>query len=112
VYWAAHHRRRELWLGYSAVQAIVGTMLAPSVADHYLARTGFSGQQVKDMPVSPDRRDNLFAPVPDKAATHGIFDDKAKTRSPELLAASHRGLLAGTVVAAVAALGGVIAARR
>jgi short-subunit dehydrogenase len=112
VYWAAHHRRRELWLGYSAVQAIVGTMLAPSVADHYLARTGFSGQQVKDMPVSPDRPDNLFAPVPDKAATHGIFDDKAKTRSPELLAASHRGLLAGAVVAAVAALGGVIAARR
>jgi hypothetical protein len=67
---------------------------------------------VKDMPVPPDRPDNLFAPVPDKAATHGIFDDKAKTRSPELLASTNRGLLAGTVVAAVAALGGVIAARR
>jgi short-subunit dehydrogenase len=112
VYWAAHHRRRELWVGYSAVQAIVGTMLAPSVADHYLARTGFSGQQAKNMPVPPDRPDNLFAPVPDKAATHGIFDDKAKTRSPELWAATHRGLLAGTAVAAAAALSGVIAARR
>jgi short-subunit dehydrogenase len=113
VYWAAHHRRRELWVGYSSVQAIAGTMLAPSVADHYLARTGFSGQQAKNMPVPPGRPDNLFAPVPDKAATHGIFDDKAKTRSPELWAATHRGLLAGTAFAAAAALGaGVIAARR
>ena len=40
VYWAAHHRRRELWVGYSAVQAIVGGALAPSFADWYLARTG------------------------------------------------------------------------
>jgi short-subunit dehydrogenase len=113
VYWAAHHRRRELWVGYSSVQAIVGTMLAPSLADHYLARTGFDGQQVKDMPVPPDRPDNLFHPVLEKAATHGIFDDKAKTRSPELWAATHRGLLAGTVVAAAAALGaGLFAACR
>jgi hypothetical protein len=113
VYWAAHHRRRELWVGYSAVQAIVGTMLAPSLADHYLARTGFSGQQVKNMPVPPDRPDNLYEPVADKAATHGIFDDKAKTRSPELWAATHRGLLAGVVMGAAAALGtGLTALRR
>ena len=40
VYWAAHHRRRELWVGYSAVQAIVGTRRsAPPLADIYLART-------------------------------------------------------------------------
>jgi NAD(P)-dependent dehydrogenase (short-subunit alcohol dehydrogenase family) len=113
VYWAAHHRRRELWVGYSAVQAIVGTMLAPSVADHYLARTGFDGQQMKDMPLPPGRPDNLYEPVPDKAATHGIFDDKAKTRSPELWTATHRGLVAGAAVAAAAVLGaGLTAARR
>ena len=40
VYWAAHHRRRELWVGYSAVQAILGNKLAPSFADWYLAKTG------------------------------------------------------------------------
>ena len=55
VYWAAHHRRRELWVGYSAVQAILGNRLAPSFADWYLARTGFNGQQVQDMPVGPER---------------------------------------------------------
>jgi short-subunit dehydrogenase len=113
VYWAAHHRRRELWVGYSAVEAIVGNMLAPSLADRYLAKTGFSGQQIKDMPVPADRPNNLFAPVPELAATHGMFDDKAKTRSPQLWATTHRHLLAaalGASVAAAAATG--IAARR
>jgi short-subunit dehydrogenase len=113
VYWAAHHRRRELWVGYSAVEAIVGNMLAPSLADRYLAKTGFSGQQIKDMPVPADRPNNLFAPVPELAATHGMFDDKAKTRSPQLWATTHRHLLAaalGATAAAAAATG--IAARR
>ena len=38
------------------------------------------------MPVGRDRPDNLFEPVPSKAATHGIFDAQAKTRSPQLWA--------------------------
>jgi NAD(P)-dependent dehydrogenase (short-subunit alcohol dehydrogenase family) len=93
VYWAAHHKRRELWIGYSTVEAIVGGMLAPSFADWYLARTAFSGQQVQDMPVAADRPNNLYEPVPELAATHGIFDDQAKTRSPQLAATKHRRLL-------------------
>ncbi len=106
VYWAAHHHRRELWVGYSAVEAIVGTMIAPSLADRYLARTGISGQQMKDRPVPPDRPDNLFEPVPSLAATHGIFDDQAKTRSPQLWATTHRSQIAA---AALGALAGAIA---
>lgn len=111
VYWAAHHRRRELWVGYSAVQAILGNKLAPSFADWYLARTGFDGQQISDMPVSADRPDNLFEPVPAKAATHGIFDDQAKTRSPQLWAATHRAVVAGAL-AGVAAAGAAGVAKR
>lgn len=111
VYWAAHHRRRELWVGYSAVEAIVGNMLAPSLADRYLGKTGFSGQQIKDMPVPADRPNNLFAPVPELAATHGMFDDKAKTRSPQLWATTHRrSLLAAALGVAATAAG--TAARR
>ncbi|MFZ0091899.1 MAG: SDR family oxidoreductase [Solirubrobacteraceae bacterium] len=112
VYWAAHHRRRELWVGYSTVEAIVGTKLSGLAGDIYLARTGFSGQQVKDMPVAPDRPDNLFEPRPELAATHGIFDDKAKTGSPELWAATHRSVIAGAAVAAAAAIGAAITAAR
>ncbi len=112
VYWAAHHRRRELWVGYSTVEAIVGTKLSGLAGDIYLARTGFSGQQVKDMPVAPDRPDNLFEPRPELAATHGIFDDKAKTGSSELWAATHRSVIAGAAVAAAAAIGAAVTAAR
>ncbi len=112
VYWAAHHRRRELRVGYSAVEAILGNKLAPGIADRYLARTAFSGQQVSDLPVAPDRPDNLFAPVPDKAATHGIFDAEAKRRSPQLWAATHRSLLAGGAVLAGGAAAAAAAAAR
>ena len=109
VYWAAHHRRRELWVGYSTVQAIVGGMIAPSFADWYLSRSAFSGQQVSDMPVSGDRPDNLFEPQPQLAATHGIFDDQAKTSSPELWVATHRRMLAA-VAAGGALVGATLAA--
>jgi short-subunit dehydrogenase len=108
VYWAAHHRRRELWVGYSAVQAIIGGALAPSLADWYLARTGISGQQISGHPVDPDRPDNLFEPQPQLAATHGIFDDKAKSRSPELWTATHRRML-GAVAAGGALVGAGVA---
>lgn len=113
VYWAAHNRRRELRVGYSAMEAILGNKIAPSIADWYVAKTAFSGQQVKDMPASPDRRDNLFEPLPELAATHGIFDDQAKSRSPQLWANQRRSLLAGVALAAVAATAvGVAAIRR
>ncbi|MGH2866925.1 MAG: SDR family oxidoreductase [Solirubrobacteraceae bacterium] len=107
VYWAAHHKRRELWVGYSAVQAIIGTTLAPSFADWYLGKTGIKGQQIQDMPVAPGRPDNLFTPVQDLAATHGMFDAQAKTRSPQLWAATHRPLVAGAVAGVAAAVGTV-----
>ncbi|PZS06761.1 MAG: short-chain dehydrogenase [Solirubrobacterales bacterium] len=102
VYYAAHHHRRELWVGYSAIQAIVGNKIAPKLADVYLARTGISSQQMQDVPGDPGRPDNLFEPVDAKAATHGRFDEQAKTRSPQLWATTHRPLIAG-------ALGGVAA---
>ena len=93
VYWAAHHRRRELWVGYSAVEAIVGTKLSALAGDIYLARTGLLRPADQGLArCRADRPDNLFEPLPDKAATHGIFDDQAKTRSPQLWAATHRSL--------------------
>ena len=98
VYWAAHHRRRELWVGHSTVKAILASYLAPSVADRYLARTGYESQQIQKLPVSADRAVNLFEPVPRLAATHGRFDDSAITRSPQLWLSEHRTqLLAGTL---------------
>ena len=112
VYWAAHHHRRELRVGYTAVEAILGSKIAPGLADRYLARTAFSGQQVQDMPVSGDRPDNLFSPVPELAATHGMFDKLAKRRSPQLWANTHRAAVAGVALGAAAVGAAGIAAAR
>jgi short-subunit dehydrogenase len=102
VYWAAHHRRREIYVGYSAVQTIVGNKLVPRLADWYLARTGIESQQMADVPASPDRPGNLFEPVESEAATHGRFDSQAKTRSPQLWATTHRPLIGGALTGLVA----------
>jgi NADP-dependent 3-hydroxy acid dehydrogenase YdfG len=112
VYWASQHHRREVWVGASAVLAILGNRVAPSIADRYLARTGFKGQQIQDKPVSPERPDNLFQPQPQLAATHGIFDDQAKTRSPQMWMATHRPAMFGALVALAAAASGVARAAR
>jgi NAD(P)-dependent dehydrogenase (short-subunit alcohol dehydrogenase family) len=112
IYWSAHHRRRELWVGYSTLQAIVGTKLSALAGDIYLARTGFSGQQMQGRPVPPDRPNNLFEPVPEKAATHGIFDEQAKSRSPQLWLSIHRRAIAGATLAALTATGAAVEALR
>ena len=51
IYWAAHHRRREITVGGSAVKAIVGDKIAPGLADRYLAKTGYESQQIPNHPV-------------------------------------------------------------
>jgi short-subunit dehydrogenase len=104
VYWAAHHRRREVVVGFSAVKAIVGNKLAPRFADRYLARTGFRSQQIEGM-APESRAGNLFDPMPN-AATHGNFDARAHSRSYQLWATTHRPLLAATAAALAAAFAG------
>ena len=111
VYWAAHHRRREVIVGGSAIKAIVGNKLAPRAADWYLARTGYASQQITGMPIDPDRPDNLFDPVPNLAATHGMFDDQAHGRSYQLWATTHRPLITGAL-AGVGALAAYLGMRR
>ena len=54
-----------------------------------------------------DRPDNLFAPVEDKAATHGIFGDQARPRSYQLWATTHRPLLAAALAGTAGAIAGL-----
>lgn len=75
---AADDPRREYWLGYSSVRAIVGAQLMPEYLDRYLAEHVVSGQQTAGS-VFPDRIDNLEAPAPaEMHSTHGRFDDEAR----------------------------------
>jgi NAD(P)-dependent dehydrogenase (short-subunit alcohol dehydrogenase family) len=109
IVWAARNGRRELWVGWPTVQAIVGDKIAPGVLDRYLARTGYDSQQT-DEPVSPDRDDNLFEPAPGDFAAHGPFDSQARSRSLQLwLSLNRRWLGLGAVSALSAA---AVAARR
>ena len=106
IYYAAHHpRRREYYAAWSAVEAILGNKLAPSVADHYLARTGYESQQ-HDGPEDPNRPNNLWKPVPGDHGAHGSFDDRAREHSAELWAETHPALLAAAGVGVIAALFG------
>ncbi len=89
IYWAAHHRRREVYVGTSTVLTILGNKVAPWFADRYLARTGYQGQQT-DERIDPDRPDNLFEPVPGDHGAHGIFDGQAHGKSPQLWATKNR----------------------
>jgi NAD(P)-dependent dehydrogenase (short-subunit alcohol dehydrogenase family) len=93
IYWAAHHDRRELYVGMSTVEAIVGNKIAPGLLDHYLGRTGYDAQQY-DGYEDPERPDNLWKPVPHDYGAHGDFDKRASSHSVQLWADTHRGLLA------------------
>jgi short-subunit dehydrogenase len=94
IYYAAHHpERREYYPGWSTVKAIFGNKLAPSYADHYLARTGYDSQQY-DGPEDPNRPNNLYETVPGDHGAHGSFDDRAHRFSLELWLETHVTLLA------------------
>jgi short-subunit dehydrogenase len=101
IVWAARNPRRELWVGWSTVEAIVGSKIAPGLVDLYLARTAFDAQQTDD-PVRPERPDNLFEPAPGDFAAHGRFEDRSKSRSVQLWTTMHRRWLVGGAAAAAA----------
>jgi NAD(P)-dependent dehydrogenase (short-subunit alcohol dehydrogenase family) len=110
IHWAAHHARRELYVGWPTVQAVVGDKLVPGFADWYLARIGYAAQQT-DEPVSPDRRDNLWQPLPGDHGAHGRFDARARATSVQLWLTTHRRWL-GAVGAGLAGAAMVIFAAR
>jgi NADP-dependent 3-hydroxy acid dehydrogenase YdfG len=101
IYYAATHRRRELWVGWPAIKAIVGTRLLPGLGDRILATEAYRGQHT-DEPLPAGRKDNLYAPVPGDHGAHGRFDARAKPRSMQVWLNTHR---AGALAACVLAIG-------
>jgi len=93
IYWAAHHRRRELFVGLPTVKAIEGNKVIPGLLDRYLARKAYTGQQT-DEPTDPTQPNNLWEPVDGEHGrdygAHGSFDARSRNSSPELWATEHR----------------------
>jgi hypothetical protein len=110
IVWAARHDRSELWVGWPAVKAIVGNKVIPRELDYYLARTGYDSQQTDEL-VDPNRKDNVFSPLDDGKdyGAHGSFDSRAKPRSYQWWANTHRGWLIAAGAGLVALAGTAIA---
>src|SRR5947207_8424236 len=106
IYFAAHHPRREFYVGWSSAKAIIANKIAPGMLDHFLAHTGYDSQQY-DGPEDPDRAHNLWQPLPGDHGAHGAFDSRAKDCSLQLWTTEHRALVA--LGAAALAISGLVA---
>jgi len=107
VYWAAHHRRREVLVGAPTVKAILGQKLIPGLLDRYLGRTGFAAQQT-DRPRDPTRPHNLWDPVPGDHGAHGTFSERSRAYSVQSWMSLHRAPVAAAL--ALVAAGALTAA--
>jgi short-subunit dehydrogenase len=110
IHWAAHHRRREVFVGIPTLYTVWGSKLAPWLAERYLAKTAVSGQ-LSQVEKRPDRPDNLFAPPPGDPGAHGPYDDRAHGRSVQWWASRHRRAI-GAVLGAAALAGAAATAVR
>ena len=111
ICWAAHHRRREINVGFPTVKAIVANKLLPGYLDRYLARNGYDAQQTSE-PADPDRPNNLWNPLPGDFGAHGRFDDRAHAHSVQAWITTHRGWFATGVGVMAAGLGLVYRMRK
>jgi NADP-dependent 3-hydroxy acid dehydrogenase YdfG len=104
IFRAARQAPRELWIGRSALKAIIGTMLLPGSGDRILAHEGYNGQMTGEL-ASPDRPDNLFQPVACDAGARGRFSNRSSSEvigfDPAWLRAGAACLLVGLIAAAI-----------
>lgn len=107
IYWAAHHPRREVFVGFPTYKAILGNKIAPSFADRVLMTQGFSGQQT-DEPADPNSPYNLWEPVPGDHGAHGVFSDRSVDQSLMFWATTNRNWLAAAGAGLVGLLGAML----
>jgi hypothetical protein len=115
VYWSAHHKKRQLYIGGSTVIVIMGNKFFAKFGDWYLGKTGYDSQMRAEHR-DPNQPNNLFEPVDttNDYGAHGAFDDRSIDRSYEVWAAEHKGIVAGALagVGGLAVAGVLLAARQ
>jgi short-subunit dehydrogenase len=110
IYFGAFHPRRQIWVGFPTVRAILANRIAPALIDRYLASAGYSGQ-LTDTPSDPQAPGNLFDPVPGAYGAHGRFDGRARTGSWEMFTSRHRDAFWAAVLVGAAAGAHLLAKR-
>lgn len=103
IVFAASRNRRTVWVGYPTYEAIIGNKIAPWYADMVLAKTGFDGQQT-DQPASPDRKNNVWEPVPEDRGAYGDFKNISHNKSYTLWAGMNRNIVRAVTGIALGAL--------
>jgi short-subunit dehydrogenase len=106
IVFAAVHNRREILVGYTTFEAIIGNKIAPWLGDYVLSRNGFKGQQL-DEPVEPGRKNNVWEPVAEDRGAHGTFDNIAANKSITLWLSMNRQIarvVTGLALAAIVAI--------
>lgn len=106
IHAVSRHPRREVFLGWPSIKAIIGNKLVPGIADRYLATRGYEGQLTDAPNTHPPA--NLYSPVPGDHGAHGRFDARARAHDPVARIATILG--AAGVQAAIAVAATVIAA--
>ena len=89
IFFAATHKRREVWVGFPTVKAILANRIAPGLIDRYLAKAGYEGQ-LTDEKLAADAPANLFDAVPGNYGAHGRFDAQSRLGSWEMFTDRHR----------------------
>lgn len=110
VTYIADHYRRELYVGWITFVIITGNKFFPALGDWYLGKTGYKSQQT-NQPANPNRPNDLWEPV-DKDKDYGargVFSDRAISRSPQVWADTHLGLVALALTSIVGMIGAGVA---
>jgi short-subunit dehydrogenase len=103
IFFAATHKRRDVWVGWPTVKAILANRIAPGLIDRYLATAGYSGQ-LSGKPTAPDAPANLFEPVPGDYGAHGRFDSQSRNESWAMFTDRHKAAFVALAVIGGAAL--------
>ena len=103
IEYASRHNRREYYVGWPTVKAIIGNKIAPWYADWVLSRNGVQGQMTSE-PEDGNRKHNLWEPLPGDHGAHGTFDTEAKTFSAVTWASLHKGAVAASLLFFVGAV--------
>lgn len=103
IEFASRNPRREYYVGWPTVKAIVGNKIAPWYADWVLSRNGYDGQMT-DEPEDPNRKHNLWEPLPGDHGAHGTFDNKSRDFSAVTWASLHKGAVAASLLLVAGAL--------
>jgi NAD(P)-dependent dehydrogenase (short-subunit alcohol dehydrogenase family) len=108
IFGAARTAPREMWIGKSTLEALVGTMIAPALLDRMMASRAWDGQMTPEAALN-QREGNLFAPVTTDPGAHGRLDTRSHPTALAFPSQQVRGAL--FCLGLVAAMAGVTAAR-